>query len=121
MTLNEKQATFTSTLGKFLVWCAAQGHQVILAEVFRPPEQARLMAEQKKGIRNSLHTKKLAADLFLMKNQPQHQSSSTISWDPDDYKALGDKWKSMHELARWGGDFKGRDAVHFSFEHNGVK
>lgn len=114
MTMNEKQVLFTATLGKFLAWCAAQGHAVILAEVFRPPEQAKLMAKTGKGIANSNHRKKLAGDMFLMKN-------GTITWDADDYAPLGKKWKSMHELCRWGGDFKGRDAVHFSFEHNGVK
>jgi hypothetical protein len=44
----------------------------------------------------------------------------TVTWKHADYEAMGKKWKSMHELCRWGGDFKGRDAVHFSFEHKGV-
>ena len=114
MTLNQKQVLFTATLGKFLAWCAQRGHEVILAEVFRTPEQAAIYAEQGKGIKNSVHTKKLAGDMFLM-------IDGKITWNPDDYKVLGDKWKSMHELARWGGDFKGRDAVHFSFEHKGDK
>lgn len=114
MTLNEKQVLFTATVGKFLAWCSQRGHQVILAEAFRTPEQAALYAKQGKGIRNSNHTKKLAVDLFLMKD-------GKITWDNADYEPLGKKWKSMHELASWGGDFKGRDSVHFSFEHNGVR
>ncbi len=40
---------------------------------------------------------------------------------PHDYKVLGDKWKTMHSLARWGGDFRRADGGHFSLEHNGVK
>ena len=114
MTLNEKQVLFTATLGKFLAWCSLRGYEVILAKVFRTNEQAAIYAKAGKGIKNSVHTKKLAGDIFLMKN-------GTITWDADDYAPLGKKWKSMNELARWGGDFKGRDAVHFSFEHNGVK
>lgn len=114
MTLNEKQVLFTATLGQFLVWCTRKGHQVILAEVFRTPEQARIYHEQGKGILNSVHTKKLAADMFLYKG-------GTVSWNREDYAPLGAQWKSMHELARWGGDFANRDAVHFSFEHGGVK
>lgn len=114
MSLNQKQIEFTATLGKFLVWCAKNGYDVILAEVFRPPEQAALMAKTGKGIRNSNHRKKLAGDMFLMKE-------GKITWNTADYAPLGKKWKSLHPLARWGGDFKGRDAVHFSFEHNGVR
>jgi hypothetical protein len=114
MTLNQKQVLFTATLGKFLAWCAQRGYEVILAEVFRTNEQAAIYAKAGKGIKNSVHTKKLAGDMFLMKN-------GKITWDADDYAPLGKKWKSMHELCRWGGDFKGRDAVHFSFEHNGVR
>lgn len=114
MTLNEKQVEFTATLGKFLVWCAKQGYLVILAEVFRTREQAEIYAKAKKGIKNSVHTKKLAADMFRYLN-------GTVTWKHEDYAAMGKKWKSMHPLARWGGDFKGRDAVHFSFEHKGVK
>jgi hypothetical protein len=44
----------------------------------------------------------------------------TVTWDIEEYRAAGEKWKTMHPLARWGGDFKRKDAVHFSFEHEGV-
>lgn len=114
MSLNQKQVEFTACLGRLLAWCEQHGYEMILAEVFRPPEQAALMAKTGKGIKNSNHRKKLAADMFRM-------MSGKITWNPDDYAPVGKKWKSMHKLARWGGDFKGRDAVHFSFEHNGVK
>jgi len=114
MTLNEKQVEFTATLGKFLVWCARNGYDVILAEVQRTPEQAAIYAAQGKGIKNSIHTKKLGADMFRYLN-------GTVTWNNADYAKMGAKWKTMHELARWGGDFKGRDSVHFSFEHKGVK
>ena len=114
MTLNAKQVLFTATLGRFLMWCAQNGHEVILAEAFRTREQAEIYFQQGKGIRNSNHCKKLAADLFLYKN-------GTVTWSFEDYEPLGKKWRTMNDLCRWGGDFKGRDAVHFSFEHNGVK
>lgn len=35
------------------------------------------------------------------------------------YKAIGEKWESMHPLARWGGRWG--DGNHFSFEWRGVK
>jgi hypothetical protein len=112
--LAEKQVEFTETMARFLVWCFDNKYQVIAAEWFRPPELAEIYVKQGKGIKNSVHTKKLALDIFLYKN-------STVTWNTEDYRPLGEKWKTLHPLARWGGDFKGRDAVHFSFEHNGVR
>jgi hypothetical protein len=114
MSLNEKQVLFTKTFGRLLSFAARKNISLILAEAYRTPEQAKIYAEQGKGITKSCHTKKLAVDLFIYKKD------GTISWDPEDYRVLGEHWKSLHELARWGGDFKNRDAVHFSFEHNGV-
>ena len=113
MSLNTKQVEFTATLGKFLVWCSRAGYDVILAEVFRTKEQAELNVAMERGILNSVHRKKLAADMFRYKD-------GTVTWNTEDYRRMGEKWKTLHPMARWGGDFRRRDAVHFSFEHNGV-
>jgi hypothetical protein len=113
MSLNKKQAEFSVCLAKLILFAEAQNTPVIVAEVFRSPEEAKRLHAAGKGIINSVHTKKLAADLFRLKN-------GTVSWDFNDYKPLGDYWKTLHPDARWGGDFiKLRDAVHFSFIHNG--
>lgn len=112
MTLNEKQVLFTKTLGRLLAYAARRNIDVILAEAFRTTEQARIYHKKGKGIINSVHCKKLAADLFIYKD-------GTVTWDPEDYRQLGEHWKKLNDFCRWGGDFKGRDAVHFSFEHNG--
>ena len=114
MGLNVKQARFTYTMAKFLVWCHENGFIVFGAELFRTPEQAELYAERGIGIKNSVHTKKLALDIFRLKD-------GVLTWEKEDYRAMGTKWKMMDADARWGGDFRRRDAVHFSFEHNGVK
>ncbi len=113
MGLNKKQADFTRSIAYFLVWCHENGYEVFGAELYRTPEQARIYASQGRGIVNSVHCKKLAMDIYRLKG-------GTVTWEADDYTAMGEKWKSMHHQARWGGDFKNRDAVHFSFEHNGV-
>lgn len=113
MSLNAKQAEFTRCLGRLLVWCEDNNIHVIGAELYRTPAQARLYASEGRGIVNSVHTKKLAIDLFIYKD-------GTVSWEMDDYAAIGAYWKSLNEVARWGGDFKNRDAVHFSFLHQGV-
>jgi len=113
-TLNAKQAAFTAAVGQLLTAATARGIQVILAEAYRTPAQAALYAKQGKGIKNSNHTKKLAVDLFVM-------TGGSVSWDNEHYEVLAKIWKNIHPLARWGGDFAGRDSVHFSFEHNGVR
>ncbi len=115
MSLNQKQAEFFYTLAKLVVW-AKEKHDIDLigAELFRTDEQAAIYAKQGKGIKNSVHRKKLACDMFACIN-------GKVSWDRVWYEILGEKWKKMDTRCRWGGDFKGRDRVHFSFEHNGVK
>jgi len=114
MTLNEKQALFTYQIALFIVRAKEElGIDLIGAEFFRTPEQAEIYAKKGKGIKNSVHRKKLAFDLFRFKD-------GTVTWDTEDYREAGELWKSMHAFSRWGGDFKRRDAVHFSFEHNGV-
>ena len=113
MSLNAKQAKFTECISKLIVWAFENELPVILSEAYRTPEQAALNAEKGSGIKNSVHTKKLAVDMFRYKD-------GTISWNGEDYTALGEKWKSMHEDARHGGDFAKPDHVHFSFRHKGV-
>lgn len=114
MSLNQKQAEFTSAIAKLIVWANGRGIHCIGAELFRTPEQAEIYARQGKGIRNSVHTKKLALDLFILGDDGK------VTWDREPYARLGTKWKQMDDRARWGGDFRNRDSVHFSFEHNGV-
>lgn len=114
MTLNEKQRLFTETFARWSVWCFDNGYPFILAEAFRPPWVAEEYARRGQGIKNSVHTKKLAVDVFRVVD-------GAVTWDTEDYRPIGEKWKSMHDLARWGGDFANRDAVHHSFEHGGVK
>ena len=114
MTLGQKQQEFAICLAKFIVWIYKQGWQVRMKEVYRPPFTAREYARRGKGIVNSVHTKSCAADLVLVKN-------GKVTWKNDDYLPLAKKWESYHLLARAGHYFRGRDSVHFSFEHNGVK
>lgn len=114
MKLSEKRILFSLLISELIVWAHTQGITVAFDEVKRSPEVAKIYAEQGKGISNSLHTLGLAADLIRYEGTAYLSSSH-------DYKVLGDKWKSMHSLARWGGDFRRADGGHFSLEHNGVK
>lgn len=106
------------------MWCAENKHYVALDQVKRTQAEANANAKSGAGISNSLHLSGLAADLILYLDDPK--TPAVIEHDyasrSEDYKILGEKWKTMHPLARWGGDFKSRpDGNHFSLEHNGVR
>jgi hypothetical protein len=89
-------------------------------EVKRTEAQAAANAAAGTGIARSLHLDGLAADVNLYING-NYQSDSAA------HKSIGDKWKTMHPLCRWGGDFKDRlgrpkpDGNHYSIEWQGRK
>lgn len=112
MTLRQKQSLFVITLATLLQRLYEQGYEVTFGETWRPPEMAALYAAQGKGIAKSLHCDRLAADLNLFRG-------GMLLTHPDDYAEAGAIWTSLHPLARWGGAFRNKDAVHFSFTHDG--
>ena len=114
MKLSEAQREFSLTFAKFVLKSYRKGYEITLGEAWRTPEQAEIYAKKGIGIKSSVHRKRLAVDINLFVN-------GQLTWDVEHYRVLGELWKTMHPLARWGGDFKGRDAVHFSFEWRGVK
>lgn len=114
MTLGEKQRRFAELVGRLIQWCYSNGFELTFAEAYRTPEQAALNATTGAGISNSLHTKRLAVDLMLF-------VEGVWQTGPEAYRPLGDYWKSLDPLCRWGGDFKSKDAVHFSMEHEGIQ
>lgn len=114
MKLGEKQQLFTANIGRLILWAYSKGYRLTFGEVYRTPEQARANAKSGKGISNSLHIIRLAVDLNLFV-EGIYQTNSEA------YQVLGDYWKTLHPLNRWGGDFKSRpDGNHFSMTHNGV-
>jgi hypothetical protein len=123
MKLAQKQQEFTKCLVEFIVqiyggrvvWDQKPIGQIRMGETYRPPFTAKEYARLGKGIVNSAHCKKLAADLFLSLD------GTSVTWKNDDYAPLAEMWESLHPLARAGHYFRGRDSVHFSFEHNGIR
>ena len=123
MILSQKQQEFAKCLAEFIVriyggrvvWDQKPMGFIRMGEVYRPPFTAKEYARLGKGIVNSVHTKKLAADLFLSKD------GIKVTWRNEDYAPLAEKWESLHDLARAGHYFSNRDSVHFSFEHNGIR
>lgn len=115
--LLKKQHLFASLLTRLLVWLHASGYQVSVDEGYRPKVTAEHYASIGKGSKNSLHTLKLAQDLNLFRG-------GVLLTKMEEYRAVGEFWKALHPLCRWGGDFTGTtggDARHFSIEHQGRK
>jgi len=121
MTLGNKQRLFAKLISEFLVWCYANDYEVTFGEATRPEWVAEIYAQQGKGIRNTLHAKRLALDINLFTDLSLESDEDIYQKDSGAYLPLGEKWKSMHPLCRWGGDFSRPDGNHFSLEHEGVR
>jgi hypothetical protein len=138
ISLGTLQRAFARCLVQLEAKILADGFEFTLGEGYRSPEQAAInslslfdrarvgailetkypvlaeaiAASVSRGIKNSVHTKKLAQDLNLFKD-------GEFLTKKEDYAPFGEWWKLQHPLARWGGDFD--DADHFSFEHEGIR
>ncbi|EGI5714879.1 M15 family metallopeptidase [Salmonella enterica subsp. enterica serovar Durham] len=112
MTLSEKQSLFTVMIGQLILFADQHGLRLTFGEAYRTPEQAALNAKKGIGIKNSLHTQRLAVDFNLFVN-------GEYKTDSRDYLPLGEYWESLG--GAWGGRFSKPDGNHFSLEHNGVK
>ena len=110
MTLGQKQRIFTHHVALLIQFAYAIGYELTFAEAYRTPEQAALNAKKGIGIRNSLHTQRLAVDLNLFKGG--RYLTSTKAYEP-----LGKFWITLHPDNVWGGSFG--DGNHFSHKHGG--
>ena len=111
MTLQQKQAIFAQNMAHLIQHVDSIGLTCSIGEVWRSAEQAEIYAKSGKGIKDSLHCKKLAVDLHLF------DSNGKYLQDFKDYEPLGEYWESLHKFNRWGGRFKIRiDSVHFEMQ-----
>ena len=110
MTLGQKQRKFSKMLAELILWAYEHGYEITIGEVFRTAEQAAINASKGTGIKNSLHTLCLAADLNLFKD-------GMYLTKTEDHTELGLQWESMG--GSWGGRFN--DGNHYSLEHEGRK
>lgn len=113
MKLSEKQQLFAGNVAKLISFVfSLQGYAVTLGEAYRPRETAAIYAKRGIGIKDSLHTQRLAIDLNLF-------IDGVYRADTEAYRSLGVFWKNLDPKNRWGGDFKdgkGRpkpDGCHF--------
>lgn len=115
LTLSQAQRAFSRCVGQLILHAYDQGYEITLGEAWRSTATARVYAEQGRGIVNSLHSERLAIDLNLWRDGKWLQDSAA-------HEPLGTYWKGLHELARWGGDFRPRiDGGHYSFQWHGRK
>jgi hypothetical protein len=112
MTLRQKQSAFVGFVALLILRAHQLGYELTFGETYRSPEEAIRLAKLGIGIKNSVHTLKLAVDLNLFKDGKYLSSTES-------HRLLGEYWESLHPLCRWGGRFG--DGNHYSLEHNGVK
>src|SRR5262245_1818894 len=115
MTLGDKRREFSGQIAELVLWAIGEGYQCMFEEIKRGEAQAQSNAASGAGITNSLHLIGLAADISIFKDGRLLESV-------EEYRPIGEKWKSLHAENAWGGDFVTRpDADHFSRSHNGVR
>lgn len=102
MKLSTKQQIFSECIGKLIQFAYANGYGLTFGDAFAKTGH----------IAGSTHYSRLAVDFNLFKDGVYLTDSAC-------HAELGEYWKTLHPLARWGGDFG--DGNHYSFEHNGVK
>lgn len=111
--LLDLQQEFVGLQAEFQLWVISAGYGLTYGETWRSPEEAAIQAAKGAGVKCSLHTEKLAIDLNAFKDGKELLTAT-------DFRVLGERWKGMHPLARWGGDFTRIDADHFSLTYGGV-
>jgi len=102
--LLDQQQLFTFNIGKLISFAYSMDYKLTFGESFN--------ANGIGHMKGSLHYIRLAQDFCLFKNDSYLTNSG-------DYFQLGQYWKSLHPLNRWGGDFSNPDGNHFSMEHEG--
>ena len=125
MTLGDKRRLFTLLFSQLVIWAYENDYELAFGEIIRTKAQAEANAISNTGISNSLHLLGIAGDALLYLDSSIELDEDIYQTDSEAYRPLGDKWKSMHPLCRWGGDFKDKegnakpDGNHFSLEHEG--
>ena len=107
VTLQESQQKFAHDVVLLLSYMLNQGYKFTFGETMRTSEQAELYAKQGKGIKNSLHCKRLAIDVNLFNPQGEFLSKS------EDHTLFGEYWESLSNMNRWGGKFTRPDGNHY--------
>ena len=109
--MQERQIKFAKYVGMLLTWIYQDPqYGVVLGEVERPHEmQVLYLQTGKSRVQHSFHEDSLAIDISLF-IKGAYQTKS------EEYKPLGDYWKSLDPENVWGGDFSTlHDGNHFQY------
>lgn len=116
MTLEKEQYYFLRDIGIFLEHISQSKFMATFGETFRTQQQAEIYAKEGKGIKDSLHCKRLAIDINFFDENGQYIATG------EKLKELGDYWESLDKKNRWGGYFTTKYGGHINdpdhFERN---
>jgi len=113
--LYNQQTVFAVNVARLILWAHTRAYEITLGEAYRTATQSKLNADKGIGISNSLHQIRLAIDLNLFVGGKYKAFT-------EDHRPLGEYWKSLHPLNRWGGDFHPKpDGNHYAMEYDGRK
>lgn len=117
MSLSQLQQQFTVAVSQLIQFAHEQGIGLTFGDAYRDPRlHGQWGQKESYSAAHSVHKMRLAVDFNVFVDGEYISDGSHPA-----YEKLGKKWKSLHPLARWGGDFKSKDAGHFSFEYSGYK
>lgn len=105
MKLSDKQAIFAKNVARLILYIFEKGYSCSLGEVFRTQAQAEIYAKTGKGIKDSLHCKRLAIDINLFSPDGKYFPETK------DYEPFGKYWETLDTNNVWGGKFA--DGNHF--------
>ena len=115
--LHTRQVLFVRCLGRLIQYATERGYELTLGEGFvQSPRRSRDGRFVEDGVHmpDSMHYQRLACDLNLFVRGEYITDSHNMAW-----LDLGDFWRSLDPLCRWGGDFKKRDGNHVSISYQG--
>ena len=108
MKLWEQQAQFAQDIATLIKYIGEQGYHCTFSDAYRDPIMAAIYAKEHKGIKDSLHCKRLAVDLNIF-----DPKGNFITLDTPMYEQFGLFWEKLDSYNRWGGHFARRDYNHF--------
>lgn len=122
MTLVQQRCLFSLLISRLVIWVdeTLPGYALTYDQVKRDKATAVANANAGIGIADSLHLEGLAADMLLY-------IDGSYASDTEAHRVIGEHWKTLHPLCRWGGDFRNSegkprpDGNHYSSERGGVK
>jgi hypothetical protein len=107
MTLSDYQDIFLDNVALLLIFSKEKGFKRTGSYLKRDMQTQQMLFD--KGLSKTLksnHLRSLAIDLNFFLN-------GKLTYKKEDLQAVGDYWESLHELNRWGGNWKFSDTPHF--------